>query len=262
MRRSTFAGLMALSLSALPGCPGCDPAAPPVPPPAAPPPSAPAPATPAPSSGKWDPAAGFGTIRGRVLVSYPVTPPAAVKVEVNADVCGPTHDPGSLLAHGDALEGCVVYLKGPDAPADWDKSGTFTMDQKTCHYVPRVLIVPVGGTVTFTSSDPFLHNVKSSYKAFNKGVSQGAEQKLLCDEAAFAGLQCNVHPFMAGLLVVAENPWYVLTDAQGSFTLTKVPVGTWKIFAQHEVLGRSVKQGTPITVTKDGDVTIELKFEK
>jgi plastocyanin len=253
---------MALSLAALPGCPGCDSATPPAPTPPAPAPAPPAAQAPAPSSGKWDPAAGFGTIKGRVLVSYPVTPPAAVKVDVNADVCGPTHDPASLLVQGGALEGCVVYLKGPDAPADWDKSGTFVMDQKTCHYVPRVLIVPVGGTVTFTSSDPVLHNVKSPYKAFNKGVSQGAKQPLLCDEPGFAELQCNVHTFMAGLLVVAENPWYALTDAKGEFKLTKVPVGTWKIYAQHEVLGKSVKQGTPITVTKDGDVTIDLPFEK
>jgi plastocyanin len=214
------------------------------------------------ATGKWDPAAGFGAIHGRVLVSYPVTPPSPITVDKDVGVCGPSHDPGSLVVQGGALESCVVYLKGPDAPSDWDKSGTFVMDQKTCHYVPRVLVVPLGATVTFTSSDAVLHNVKSTYKAFNAGVSKGAEQKLLCDEPAFAGLQCNVHPFMAGLLVVAENPWYVLTDSSGSFTLSKVPVGTWRIYAQHEVLGKQARQGTPITVTKDGEVTVELKFER
>jgi plastocyanin len=203
------------------------------------------------------------TIRGRVMVKKKVTPPAAIAMaKANAPICGALYDPGSLSVNGDGtLQGCVVYVKGPKAPAGWDRSGTYTMDQKACHYTPRVLIVPVGGTVTFTSSDPTLHNVRTEYRSFNQGVTIGSPQSLVCTEPAFAPLECSVHGFMHGLLVVAENPWYALTDAKGSFVLTGVPAGSWTIYARHEELGKNTRSGTLVKVPEKGEVSVDLVFE-
>jgi hypothetical protein len=135
------------------------------------------------------------------------------------------------------------------------------MDQKGCHYVPRVLIVPVGETVTFKSSDPIAHNVKSAYKGFNVAVSQQGPQKLVCDQADFAEMSCSIHPFMSGLVVVAPHPWYVLTDAKGAFKLEGVPPGAWTVYTRHEVLKKHAKNGTPVTVEAGKDSAIDLVFD-
>jgi plastocyanin len=246
------------------GCPPSSPSPPAAPPAAAPPPAAPAPPAAPPTGGETPAApAGFGTIKGHVLVVKSTTPPEKVTVTKDVEVCGPEHDPGSLkIGAGGALETCVVYLKGPAAPATWDKAGTYEIDQQACHYVPRVLIVPVGQTVTFKSSDPVLHNVQTTLHSFNAAVAKGSSQPLLCDQPGeFAALKCNVHPFMAGLLVVAENPWYVLTDATGGYTLKDVPAGTWRIFARHEVLGKNATKGTDVTVEPNKETVLDLKFE-
>ena len=36
------------------------------------------------------------------------------------------------------------------------------MDQEQCVYVPRVVVVPVGGTVEFLNTDRLLHNLHSA----------------------------------------------------------------------------------------------------
>ncbi|MEZ0230295.1 MAG: carboxypeptidase regulatory-like domain-containing protein, partial [Planctomycetota bacterium] len=167
------------------------------------------------------------------------------------------------LGADSTVESCVVYLKGPLPPVGWKKArdGGYEVDQKGCHYVPRVLIVPVGETVTFKSSDPIGHNVKSAYKSFNVAVSQDGPQKLLCDQADFVEVGCSIHPFMSGLVVVAAHPWYVLSDAKGEFKLDGVPPGAWTIFGRHEVLGKHAKMGTPITVEANKETTVDLTFD-
>lgn len=264
VRVGVYASLVA-GLAALGGCPGGTSSSPPAPPASTPPatgtPAPATPSTPAPPTGAAA-AGGFGSIKGRVIAVKPPAPPAVIDVAKDDAVCGKTHDPGSLkLGAGGAVETCVVYLKGPAAPADWDKTGPYEIDQKGCHYEPRVLIVPVGGTVAFKSSDPVLHNVKTTYKSFNVGVSKGSSQTLKCDTPEWAELSCSIHPFMQGLLVVAENPWYRLTDATGSFKLDKVPAGTWKIFARHEVLKKHSKEGTTVTVEADKEAVVDLEFK-
>ncbi len=252
--------LVAVVVVGVMGCPGGS--SPPTPP--APPPSPTGSSPPPPPAPPAGPAAvaGFGSIKGRVLLVRKESKPAVVNVGKDADVCGKTHDPESLKTGGDgAVEGCVVYLKGPAAPADWKKSGTYEIDQKGCHYAPRVMLIPVGETITFKSSDPVAHNVKTAYKAFNQTVTKESPQKLVCDAAEFVELGCSIHPFMAGLLVVQEHPWYVITDASGAFKLDKVPAGTWKIIARHEVLKKHSREGSTITVDPDKETVLDLKFD-
>ncbi|HZV00886.1 MAG TPA: carboxypeptidase regulatory-like domain-containing protein [Planctomycetota bacterium] len=253
--------LVALCFVFVQGCPGTTPSPPPAAPAPAPAPAAAPPPAPAPAAEQEAPK-GFGTIKGHVTVGSPKTPPPHVTPDKNPEVCGTDYDPASLkIAPDGGLSECVVFVKGPKAPADWDKTGSYVIDQQACHYTPRVLIVPVGQTVVFKSSDPVFHNVNAGYKAFNEAINKGDERKLLCNEAAFADLKCNVHGFMRGWLVVAENPWYTLTDASGSFTLTHVPAGTWSLWARHQDLGKQSASGVPVTVEPDKETVLDLKFQ-
>ena len=52
------------------------------------------------------------------------------------------------------------------------------MDQKGCSFVPRVVVVPAGGTVDFLNSDRLLHNIHATPKrnvSFNRTQPMGPD---------------------------------------------------------------------------------------
>jgi len=60
------------------------------------------------------------------------------------------------------LRNSVVSLLVPPPVAKLNVAPTVQMDQKQCVFVPRVVVVPVGGTVEFLNSDRLLHNLHSA----------------------------------------------------------------------------------------------------
>ncbi len=62
---------------------------------------------------------------------------------------------------------------------------------------------------------------------------------------------------MSAYVMVTDQPYYALTDADGNFKIDGVPPGTYEIEVWHEWLGKHRK---PITVKEDGaPVTVTLK---
>ncbi|MBI3725984.1 hypothetical protein HY251_18810 [bacterium] len=263
---AALALLVAVALLVLVGCP--DKPAPPTP--ITPSSTTQAPATTAPgtASPPTTPVASGppGSLSGRILAPK-ATPAALVSTEgKDVEVCGKEHDPRSvLLAKDGALENAVVYLKGVKAPANWpDKSKTYDVTNKGCHFEPRISIVPAGVPIGFVSSDPVLHNIKTvstQNDPFNQSVSGSNRLEHTFEKAEIMSLGCSVHPFMGGVLVVTDHPWYALTDSTGVYKLDAIPPGTYKLFVWHEKLGKAVPAGTPVTIAPGAAATLDVKFE-
>ncbi len=64
---------------------------------------------------------------------------------------------------------------------------------------------------------------------------------------------------MKGWLVVAEHPYYVLTDEDGNFKITDVPPGTYTLQLWHETLGQ---QTLKVTVKSNSETKVAFKLEK
>ena len=69
-------------------------------------------------------------------------------------------------------------------------------------------------------------------------------------------MTCDVHDWMKGYIVVADNPYVGVTGAGGKFEIKDVPAGSYTLEIWHEVLGKksmkvSVKGGaaTAVNVT-------------
>ena len=68
---------------------------------------------------------------------------------------------------------------------------------------------------------------------------------------------CSVHPWMRAYIAVSPHPFFAVTGADGSFSITGVPPGTYTIEAVHEKYGS--KEGR-LTVAPSGTAKIDFTY--
>ena len=95
------------------------------------------------------------------------------------------------------------------------------MDQKQCVFVPRVVIVPVGGTVEFLNSDRLLHNVRGGGKEIPLSTARNHARTIAIGfkSPEVLRVDCDLHSWMRGWIVVAEHPFYAVTNEEVSSSL-------------------------------------------
>jgi plastocyanin len=154
----------------------------------------------------------------------------------------------------------VVYIKGVKGPVTPKKG---EVDQKNLVFVPHVLAVPTGSSVDFKNSDKVNHNIFSAdvCKKFNLGTyNPGMSKAVVFDKPCVVNLLCNVHSEMSGFVVVVDSNYSAVTGADGKFTISNVPAGTYEITAWSEKLKPAGK--TTVTVTDGGTATAAIKLAK
>ena len=191
-----------------------------------------------------------GSIKGAVLHAGP--PPEKKTVTINIDqyVCGKSRESEDLvLGPNRGVRWAVVSLQTPPPGVRGEAPpGPVQVDQQQCVFVPRVVIVPVGGTVEFLNSDRLLHNIRGRAtvnRPFNRTQPKGRTIPMVFQKAEVVRVDCDLHPWMRAWVVVAEHPFYTITNDQGEFLLDNVPPGRYTIQLWQEALG---------TVTKDVSV--------
>ena len=186
---------------------------------------------------------GPGTISG--VVKWTGTVPRIPKLSItkNADICDPEsakiRDLERLVINSEGeVQNTVVYLKdiSKGKPMDLPEERRH-MDQKSCRYIPHIMLVPVGGSLQAKSDDPILHTVHMSGAASNNipFPFQGQYIGATLREKGIVDLKCNAgHVWMNGEVMVVKNPYYAVTDSHGAYQLTGVPPGEYEIEAWHE----------------------------
>jgi plastocyanin len=206
-----------------------------------------------------------GTIVGEV--KYAGDPPAPEKIDVtkDANICGadPKVSPALVVGANKGIKDVVASLpsiqKGkalgkPDKPP--------VLDQKSCEYHPFAQIIPVNTTLEITNSDDVLHNIKTSggsKTSFN--IAQPKFKRKLTVEfknPEIVQVECNVHGWMHAIIVVEDNPYDALTDANGSFKITDVPPGKYTVKVWHSKLGEQTKEVT-VGPKEEVKVAFEMK---
>jgi plastocyanin len=206
-----------------------------------------------------------GTIVGEV--TYAGEPPAPEKIDVtkDANICGadPKVSPALVVGANKGIKDVVASLpsiqKGkalgkPDKPP--------VLDQKSCEYHPYAQIIPVNTTLEITNSDDVLHNIKTkggSKTSFNMAQPK-FKRKLTYDfkNHEIVQVECNVHGWMNAIIVVEDNPYDALTDANGSFKITDVPPGKYTVKVWHSKLGEQTKEVT-VGPKEEVKVAFEMK---
>ncbi|MEH3108024.1 MAG: methylamine utilization protein [Sphingomonas fennica] len=138
-----------------------------------------------------------------------------------------------------------------------------TMVQKDIAFVPHVLIVPVGATVSFPNRDRVRHHLYSfSRPARFEMKLYGREEtrSYTFTKAGTVALGCNIHDRMTGFIKVVDTPFAAASDAQGRLRLTGLPAGAATMTIWHPGLrARDNEQSSVVQVARSGDVrTIAL----
>ncbi|HUS27108.1 MAG TPA: hypothetical protein VMZ53_01315, partial [Kofleriaceae bacterium] len=186
---------------------------------------------------------------------------ACMTASATAYADGSVHGVVEVARPGDVAPSAIlVYIVGfeeaaPNKPVEVKQAGK--------KFIPDLIAVTAGGTVSFPNGDPFLHNVFSptSERAFDLGsYKQKDTRTRTFPKRGVIDVYCNIHPEMSATLIVLPNTRYAFVDTSGSFRIDHVPPGTWTLFAFSRRAVQPVSQ--KISVAADGVTEVTLKLDE
>jgi hypothetical protein len=108
------------------------------------------------------------------------------------------------------------------------------MDQIQMSFVPALLIVRSGYPVVFRSSDEELHNIninhaRTRHQEFNVAIPPDGTYEHTFRNPGFYDVHCDIHPAMSAQIFVADTPYVLVADADGSFAFEGVEPGAYTL---------------------------------
>jgi plastocyanin len=151
----------------------------------------------------------------------------------------------------------AVYLEGgPKSSAtEFPKA---SIEQRDRRFVPDLVVIPAGATVSFPNFDPIFHNVFSLSKAksFDLGNYREGQSRLVTFPVpGLVAVYCHLHSNMAASIVVAPTRWAVRVDKDGVFSLQDVAAGTYTVVAWHKTAGTFRKT---VTIGEKQDIVVSF----
>lgn len=196
-----------------------------------------------------------GEIRGRILITKVLTRKrlALPDYQMRGVPSPPKADEAAAI---DEFSRSVVYWDEPStAPAT---PISVKLVQQNTHFVPEILVVPVGSTVSFPNQDPIFHNVFSLSKAkqFDLGYYPAGQTRIeKFEKVGVVQVYCHIHHDMNAAILVVPNSTYVQPGKDGMFTFSGIPAGSQHIAVWHKSAGFFRKK---IEVPETG--AIEVSF--
>lgn len=194
--------------------------------------------------------ASAGDVTGKITLTGTPKPESEIAID---PTCGTLRGAGKKMTTrfyvADATGGladCVVYIEGAKGGAASDKP--VVIDQVGCEYLPYINSAQVGQTIRVLNSDKAMHNVhptptvEGNPEANKAQLPGGAPLNFTFAKAEkFLRFKCDVHPWMFSYVSVFETPFHAVTGKDGSFKITGVPDGKYKLVVEHRKGGKVEK---------------------
>lgn len=160
------------------------------------------------------------------------------------------------------LSEVVVYLEGVPVKPKVPKTIAATITMEFKKFKPHVVVIPVGATVDFPNQDAIFHNAfsVSGQNRFDLDLYKRPKSGVFTfQNAGVVRVYCNIHPQMSAVIIVRDNPFFAMAAQDGTFSIDKVPAGTYKLTAWHDHVPLPVS--AEVTVAAEGRVEGELKLD-
>jgi len=178
-----------------------------------------------------------GTIEGTVRITEKLTAQRMrFRLYPGAKAAPPPADRGR---RDDEYRNVVIYLKSdtPLFPPAQSGDRVFKMAQEGETFIPHVLPIQVGSRVEFPNMDPIFHNVfsLSGTRIFDLGrYPQGDSKSVTFDRPGIVPVFCHIHSDMSAVILVLDNPWFTVPDADHRYRIGDIPPGSYTLVAWHE----------------------------
>lgn len=221
-----------------------------------------------------------GSVRGHVTFvgELPKGSVEMVAIKKNNEVCGTGKRQLSWIdvnraEGGDGLRGVFVFIDAIDKGKRWtttvSNSGSIT--QEGCQFSPWAQVVRPGLVTIHNGDEGVLHNISAreildpksgSTKRrplFSVGQPNTGDitQRLVPRRSSFIAINCETHPFMFGYIMSPKNPYAVVVDQEGFYSMDDIPPGEYTLKAWHPKLGMKKSE---ITVTPFSVSTIDFPY--
>jgi len=235
-----------------------------------------------------------GSVRGTVTLSGEVPDPKAYNLVTFPDpeYCGRISNGHGwrllrdfLINQDKQVQDVVVLLEGVQSGKPFTLSVP-RIEARDCTFRPFTTVVRSGHGVEVVNMDPVMHDIQAyetsvltgtrvlfnSPLPFNHrhqrddlhamhdhkpGESLVRQFQLSKKRRTFV-MQCGFHAYMESWAIAVDNPYYVLTDNKGHFSIENIPPGTYDLRAWHPSIKPVIKQR--ITVESGGNVTVNFEL--
>ena len=238
--------------------------------------------------------AGGGTVQGTVTLSGPVPDPKAYNLVIFPDpeYCGRISNGNGwrllrdfLVNEQGQVLNVVVLLEGVTEGKPFALSVP-RVEARDCRFSPFTTVVRSGHGIEVVNMDPVMHDIQAyetstamgtrvlfnSPLPFNRRHHRGdlhathdhkpgeslVRQFQLSKKRRTFVMQCGFHAYMESWAIAVDNPYYVLTDENGQFSLEDVPPGTYDLRAWHPGIKQVMKK--PVTIEPGANLTIDFQL--
>ena len=235
-----------------------------------------------------------GTVEGTVTLSGAVPDPKAYNLVIFPDpeYCGRISNGNGwrllrdfLVNEQGRVMNVVVLLEGVKEGKPFSLSVP-RVEARDCRFSPFTTIVRSGHGIEVVNMDPVMHDIQAyetstamgtrvlfnSPLPFNRRHRRGdlhathdhrpgtslVRQFQLSKKRRTFVMQCGFHAYMQSWAIAVDNPYYVLTDENGRFSLEDVPPGTYDLRAWHPGIKQVMKK--PVTIEPGGNLTIDFQL--
>lgn len=164
------------------------------------------------------------------------------------------------------LKDVVVVIEGIEKGKPFAFTDT-EVEASPCQFLPFVTLVSDKRKVTVFNRDPVSHDIQG-YAYDQSGVdivlhrpalhvSDTTNVVQLVKGRKVLTMQCGMHPYMQNWGYAIDNPYYAVTNLNGSFATGDLPAGTYRIKAWHPILGAEERE---LTVKPNETVSRDPSF--
>jgi hypothetical protein len=186
-----------------------------------------------------------GSVHGTVRMTGSV-PDMKVPTGKDDKICGASVLLSKLsTGRNGSVKNALVYIQNIEAGKASNTDRKYLLDQRGCMYNPHVMVLPFGSPLEIVNSDPVLHNVHIS-ELGSSGLSimniaqpikgqKSVVQASQIRKPGFYVATCDAgHPWMNAYVIVAEHPYFAVTDADGNYSIDGIPPGEYRLIMWHE----------------------------